>query len=283
MRDEKTFYYLMGILMVSAAALIGGFLIGRETAPEPSPEDSMIVTESASPEDANRGFTALIAQEAPGPGSGKEYTQIVDVMDNMRHVVEERFMAADGKLVPCEDGYAIVRKKYDSAGNNIEVSYYDQKDKPVMVESLGYSSVSMTYDEKGKKLVETYYDDRGGIVVKAGQDYARMRYTYDDAGNVASESYFDTDVREILGPDGFHRAEYTYDADKHVLTDRYYGTDGSLIVSKKGYAGADHAYDENGDETRTAYYGTDGKISENSSGVAIVLKKYNELHQVIEE
>ena len=128
MRDEKTFYYLMGILMVSAAALIGGFLIGRETAPEPSPEESMIVTESASPEDAYRGFTALIAQEEPGPGSGKDYTQIVDVMDNMRHVVEERFLAADGKLVPCEDGYAIMRKEYDSLGKATVTSYFDSAD-----------------------------------------------------------------------------------------------------------------------------------------------------------
>ena len=147
MVDKKTFEMIMGILLVTGGALLAGFVLGRETdpvqtAPVVSASDqSVLVTESASPEDADQGKTAVIAQESAG--SGKEYTQIVDVLDNMRHVVEERFMAPDGRLVLCEDGYAILRKKYDSAGNTIEEAYYDQEDKPVMVERLGYSRIAM--------------------------------------------------------------------------------------------------------------------------------------------
>ena len=286
MSDNKAFDLLMGIILVTAGALLGGFVIGRATAPVASSSNQeVIVTQSAHPDDAAKDYTAMKAAEASEEptGSGKGYTQIVDVMDNMRHVVEERFVAANGRLALSEDGYAVIRKKYDSAGNTIRVSYFDEKDRPVVVESLGYSSMSMTYDENGKKTSETYFDANGGVVVKAGQEYAGLRYTYDEAGNVASQSYYDTQVNPIIGPDGYHRAEYTYDDQKRVLTERYFGTEDDLIVAGKGFAGADHKYDENGDDVRTAYYGVDGKISENKDGTAIVLKKYNEKHQVIRE
>ena len=276
---------LIGTLLLVVGSLLGGFLMGRGTAPEPSREEDVIVTESAHPDDAAKDYTAMNAVEASGEptGSGKGYTQIVDIMDNMRHVVEERFVAANGRLALSEDGYAVIRKKYDSAGNTIKVSYFDEQDKPVMVEKLGYSSLAMTYDENNKKTSETYFDADGAAVIKAGQEYAGLRYTYDEAGNVTSESYYDAQVSPIIGPDGYHRAEYTYDEKKHVLTERYYGIENNLIVFKKGYAGADHRYDENGDNVRTAYYGADGKISENKDGTAIILRQYNEKHQVIQE
>ena len=194
MSDNKTFDLIMGIVLVTAGALVGGVAIGRATAPVSTIDQEVIVTQSAHPDDAAKDYTAMKAAESSEEqtGSGKGYTQIVDVMDNMRHVVEERFVASNGRLALSEDGYAVIRKKYDSAGNTIKVSYFDEKDKPVMVEKLGYSSMAMTYDENGKKTSETYFDANGGVVVKAGQEYAGLRYTYDEAGNIASQSYYDT-------------------------------------------------------------------------------------------
>jgi hypothetical protein len=47
----------------------------------------------------------------------KPYTQITSIMDNARHVIEERYYASDGSIVANEDGYAIMRKSYDEKGN----------------------------------------------------------------------------------------------------------------------------------------------------------------------
>ena len=67
----------MGIIFVSGAALLGGFVLGRETAPAPSRDQNVLVTRSADPKGADQDYTAMIAEEPAGPR--KEYTQIVDV------------------------------------------------------------------------------------------------------------------------------------------------------------------------------------------------------------
>ena len=143
---KRTRDHLIGMVLLAGGGILGGFLAGRLTAPMPSPGGSVIVTESASPEDIALTSTAAGAWEKTEPssdsseegsdgekvaGSGKEYTQIVDIMDNMRHVVEERYMAPDGTLAMNENGYAVVRNEYDLDGNVTRSSYFDAGDRPV--------------------------------------------------------------------------------------------------------------------------------------------------------
>ncbi len=80
---EKNVYpdkYSKKTIMIACSliAFILGILIGRFSQPK-GKLDSVLVTESASAED-----------------SDKEYTQIVTIMDNAKHVVEERYYKSDG-------------------------------------------------------------------------------------------------------------------------------------------------------------------------------------------
>ena len=101
---------------------------------------------------------------AAADGTVKNYTQIVVFMDNMQHIVEERYTAQDGSVVRNEKGYAIVRNQYDANGNLTRTSYYDDNNNPVFVRELGYSSVSITYDQLGNKVGENYYDTDGSLL-----------------------------------------------------------------------------------------------------------------------
>ena len=51
---NKIFEFLTGMLLLIAGGLLLGFLIGRGTAPVSSLDGNVIVTKSASPEDAAR-------------------------------------------------------------------------------------------------------------------------------------------------------------------------------------------------------------------------------------
>ena len=253
------------MIACSLVALLLGILIGRFSQPK-GKLDSVLVTESASAED-----------------SSKEYTQIVTIMDNAKHVVEERYYRADGAPAVCEDGYSIMRKSYDANGNLVRTAYYDRNDKPYLVDKLGYSYVEMAYDESNHKTGETYYDTAGKVVTIDGKNYAGVQYEYDENGNVLSAAYFDTDGNAVLSGDGYHKAQYTYDKDKHKLTERYYDTEGKLMVIPKGYAGIDHEYDDYGNDSRCAYYNADGAIAANKDGTIVSVKAYDSRERVIRE
>ena len=185
-----------------AAAIIGG-VIGYSVKPVAKTQD-LVVTEDVSAVIAeNNGTAAAGAAAAETPG--KTYTQITDIMDNARHVVEERYYAADGSIVACEDGYAIMRKEYDDNGNVVSTAYFDTADQPFLVEKLGYASISESGEQKLR----------------------RCQYTYDENKNIASEEFFDAEGTPILSADGYHKGVYTWDDAKHKLTERYYGIDGT--------------------------------------------------------
>ena len=121
---------LMTTVAVGLAAAIIGGVIGYSVKPVAKTQD-LVVTEDVSEVIAeNNGTgsagTALVDKPA------KTYTQITAIMDNARHVVEERFYASDGSIVACEDGYAIMRKDYDEKGNLVSTAYFDTADQPFL-------------------------------------------------------------------------------------------------------------------------------------------------------
>ena len=274
-------------------ALLGSSLLGCSAAPDskaeslPGTENSVEASTASLPgtENSAEALTENVAAgtTAAAAESSKAYEQIIDIMDNSRHVVEEHFCSSDGTLVPCEDGYAIMRKEYDSLGNATVTSYFDSADKPILVERLGYASVAMTYDEAGNKTGETYYDTDGNVLSIEGKDYAEVHYTYDENKNIASEEFFDVEGKPILTSEGFHKGVYTWDGNKHRLTERYYDLDDKLVVTLRGYAGVDHEYDDNDNDIKCTYYDAAENIAENTAGTTIVKKTYNENKQVVKE
>ena len=162
--DQKLY---KGIAAVVAAAIIGG-AVGYCVKPVAKTDD-MVVTEDVSGPVQQSNTAAGKDADAE---TYKPYTQITSIMDNARHVIEERYYASDGSIVANEDGYAIMRKSYDEKGNLVSTSYYDVADQPFFVEKLGYSSVSMSYDDNNNKIGETYYDAKGTVISLENNNYA---------------------------------------------------------------------------------------------------------------
>ena len=162
---KKTLDFVIGTVFLLCAGLLAGLLIGQAfapSAPASAPKSGsstqnvpVVVTQSASTEGA------------AADGTVKNYTQIVVFMDNMQHIVEERYTAQDGSVVRNEKGYAIVRNQYDANGNLTRRSYFDENNNPVYVPVLGYSSILISYDELGNRIGETYYDTDGSPVVSS--------------------------------------------------------------------------------------------------------------------
>jgi len=261
---------LKAISIAIAAAVVGG-IIGYSVKPVASIDDMIVIEDVSGP--IGGGNTS--ADTDIESVTYKPYTQITSIMDNARHVIEERYFATDGSIVACEDGYAIMRKKYDKNGKLVSTAYFDTADRPYLVEKLGYSSISMVYDDAGNKVSETYYDTRGEVISLDKKNYAGVQYTYDENKNITSEEFFDTDGNPILCDRGYHKGQYTWDDKKHKLTERYYDTEDNLVVMKSGYAGVDHQYDDDGNDKKCIYYDVNGEIGANSDGTIIVKRTYN--------
>ena len=270
---------ILGVVGIAiAAALIGG-MVGYNIKPVAKTDDLVVTEDVSGPVQTNTPSSGLDTEAE----TLKPYTQITSIMDNARHVVEERYYAADGSIVACEDGYAIMRKEYDDNGNVVSTAYFDTADQPFLVEKLGYASISMSYDDAGNKIGETYYDTSGTVISLENKNYAGVRYTYDENKNITSEEFYDTDDNPIFCEKGYHRGVYTWDEDKHKLTERYYDTEGKLVVTASGYAGVDHEYDEAGNDKKCIYIDVNGNIGPKTDGTIIVKRTYNDLKQVVKE
>ena len=216
-------------------------------------------------------------------GSGKKYTQIVDVMDNMRHVVEERFISADGELVLNEEGYAVIRKKYDSTGNIIRVSYFDEHDSPVLVENLGYSSVAITYDENGNNIRTAYFGADGNISENKNGTAIVLK-EYNTNHQLIREEYHDPSDKKVIQQSlGCCIIKKEYDDKGNAILETYYDTEDKPLTITAGYAGVRKSYNEQNRLIRTEFLGEDEKPIALANGTAVLCYDYDDARNIISE
>ena len=95
-------------------------------------------------------------------------------------VEEEGSYDENGALTTGKDGYALVRRTYDSSHQLLRESYYTAAQLPVMSVSKGYASLARSYYESGKVEREAYYDTKNALTIPAKKGYALIVYTYDE-------------------------------------------------------------------------------------------------------
>lgn len=116
----------------------------------------------------------LISFPALAEEDEKLYTNIQDLLDSDRHLLEERFLDASSKLVLNENGYAVEKDEYSDNGQQISRSYYDDQEEPALLAD-GYHTVKSTFDEEKHKLSDSYFDVDGNPVIIA-KGYASISY-----------------------------------------------------------------------------------------------------------
>lgn len=232
--------------------------------------------------------------------------------DDCGNVTELVYLDGNGRLCPCEDGYARVRLSYDGRGAVAGGSYFDGNGNPCLhkygyasfrnttddhgnvtrvdyfgvdgkpcLHCEGYASVTLDYDERGNLKMVTSRDSDGNPCLRkpafARVGYASVRYAYDNSGNLVEKEYQDANGKPCLCDEGYAGARFTYD-DRGNLTGRnYFGVDGKPCPCTDGYAAARFTYDGSGNRTEEAYFGADEKPCIHTIGAAGVRISYDAL------
>ena len=189
----------------------------------------------------------------------------------------------DQPVMNKEAGYAHIVRAVDGLGNVTQVSYFDEKYQPVMVNE-GYASVKMKYNRRRQKTSESYFNEDGQGVVAAGLGYATVKYEYDKKGRVCGERYFWMDGRPIVLTNGVAGYRCVYSNDDVKLEEMWVDRSGTPVMnSDLGYASVVREVDGMGDVLRVSYYDQNGDPIAVRNGYAVVEREYNVLRQKTEE
>ncbi len=104
------------------------------------------------------------------PKGAKGYAKAVETLDVNGNVIEVKHLDSRDQLVVNSDGYAVVRKKYDSRGRLIEEAAFNIDSEPCLFKG-GYHRSEQRYD--GDRVVMIgHFDEKGQLVVSSVQGYA---------------------------------------------------------------------------------------------------------------
>ncbi|MCI9296017.1 MAG: hypothetical protein HFI10_01135 [Lachnospiraceae bacterium] len=223
------------------------------------------------------------------------YASYVDKYENARWT-EGRYYDKKGRLTQrADEGYAVLKNKYDEYGQRITQSYYDASEelKPVVSTKYHCAGFQFEYDEWGNKVYAGYLGVDGNLMVRRDLGYAQavMEYDEEGIGNKKREAYFDIFGKPAVDKEGGYSyykndydekgrlksAEYyiirnvrkqvdmAYEKTEGSVEDGREGIDrareeGELVLRKdSGYARVEYDYDEWGQEERVFYTGTHGE------------------------
>ncbi len=250
-----------------------------------------------------------------------------------KHVFEERVMVSynangqrveemsadeSGELTRGTRNYARNTNEYDSRGNVVKLTYYDENNNPAFwTDRVHY--VQRKYDELDRQTEAAFYDDNNELTLKDGL-YAVNKYEYDFKGNNTSVSYFGINREPIdIVKDNltYSRIDYGFDQRGNILFQQYLGVDTESADSYKALFRNSYSYDARGNTTekrkydasgnplpvtahgriylirsqydhanrviRNDYYNNNGELLRKESGVASVTKEYNALGKLVKE
>ena len=253
----------------------------------------------------------------------------VDLMDIHRAkctyksgcLTEVAYYGINKKLKTIEQGYAIIRMKYDNEGNQIEWACFNDREQPCLDLSSGTHLTRRIFDDKGRVKEEGYfgianeepcenqygthgflfkYGDHGKLEEqiylgingepKENKDgYAIERMKYDDRGNQTEWACFDAHKYPCLTSySETHMTRRVFNSNGMVVKERYFGTYWQPLENKNGEFGWTAEYDGQGNRISTVYLGPDGITPKNKergdySGIAIVKKRYSKQNLPVEE
>ena len=142
--------------------------------------------------------------------------------------------AQDGNghfIINPQVGSAIIRMVWDNKGNNVETSYFDQNDKPMIKKNFCHT-VRRTYNLQGKVIQEAYYNCKDEPMLIEGVHLVKKEY--DKNGYLQTERYFGKNGKPVNHKKGgFHKCTFSYKENGEQTYMRAYSTNGKLIVTMK--------------------------------------------------
>jgi len=232
----------------------------------------------------NRGNITEIAyydkDERPALGP-KGFFRAVSEFNNRNQKIEERYYNAANRLfAPKQDKYAMIRYKYDNKGNQIENSFFNEKDTPVC-KSDGYATHKSEFDPMSRIIRQTYFDENGQPT-KPSVMVPEVLVKYDIRGNRIYIAAADGHGNLIVNPQtGWAVQRSVYDIRGRLLENSVYDKFDKPCLSKDNVYKVTNAYNTRGKATEYNYYGVDNTLRKEN--FAILRNKYDERGILIEQ
>lgn len=143
--------------------------------------------------------------------------------------------AGDGKgnlIINPQTGWSIRRSEYDSRGNLLAESFYNEKDEPLISPANKYFKAVCSYTREGKEREKSYYDTAGKPMLGA-DGYHKVLYEYNERAQTTKMTYLGTTGKPIDCKYGFHRVEWSYGPDNVMQYRKYFNASGKLLLTEK--------------------------------------------------
>ena len=217
------------------------------------------------------------AEGFPCEAPGGYYGRIIED-DGINKFI--RYIGIDGRLTMTRMGYAKVSYRHFSFGMERYVVFYDVKERPVMVPSLGYAQVENQCN--GYTLTGRIYMDEKGNKVDIPAGYAMMQKKMNRSRQIVRTWYEHADGSPATGPDGWSWSVITRDGNNKGRIDRieFFDEKGNLTEAG-GYAREEYAYRKDGLVKVTRFDLQGNMISFGGDAVSVRRKMKDEM--VLEE
>lgn len=168
-------------------------------------------------------------------------------------------------------------KEYDARGNFTRISYYDEKDNPIL-SNEGIAVACYEYDENGNESARYFLDEKGNPCVLNNYS-SRVEYTYDEQGNCTSKKFKNTNGKLML-VNGVACYNWEYDQRGNIIKEYPMGLNGTLPAGKKEMR---LKYDERDNVIERSYFNTGNKVALCEDGYHKAVMKYNSNNLCIQE
>ena len=189
----------------------------------------------------------------------------------------ETFFDDRGERISLYCGYYGILREYDAMGNNIRITYLDEKNVPIVM-ALKYAIEERVFNEYGQIVYCRYFDAEGKPVLSSDCGFG-VQYEYDDKGRRVKITYLDKNGEPMILPPGYCTLVREYIEPDDLQNGKarkefYYVPDGAPAVLDLGQSGEYTEYDENGRISLRSYLGADGLPTVTNKGYTSVKYSY---------
>ncbi len=189
----------------------------------------------------------------------------------------ETYFDDQGERISLYYGYYGILREYDSAGNNIRVTFLDENNDPV-VTLLKYAVEEKEFNESGQQVSCRYYDTAGKAACSYYNGFG-VQYEYDEKGRRVRAVCLDEKGKPMILSAGYSILDWQYyetggSENGKVREEFYYLPDGSPASLSLGQSGIYMEYNENGQISLMTYLGADGSPIATNKGYTSVAYTY---------
>ena len=185
------------------------------------------------------------------------------------------------KSLASGDGVAVIKHEYDTSGNEIRESYFDEQDKPMNNQEGIHEEASIYV--KGNLLTQTLYFDQNGDPCVNNDHINSTNYVRDQKGRIICQSNYGLTGKPLkTTSEQVYMLKYKYDQFGRETAETFWADTASPMAMWDGSYEVDTKYDEDGQETDDISIGIDGKPYKTDDGSSTMKLVYDADGRIIE-